>query len=363
MPSALQLRLKTRPAVALAALLCAAPAAARSLPPMESDTAVFRARTRAPATPQNAGREAGLLVLSPESGAGWQRQLGRACAPLGRKMPVETVFGAADLRALSPALRRLAAAGVRKIIAVPAFLPPDSPELEQSRFLLGLAENPSAPYTKKLNAGRLPRRAERARNEIPVVMTQGLDKSDMLFSALLAPASAFAAVSPGAAALVVVAAEPDDPGEARALLSCLASAADAAARKAGIKKSRAALLFAGNSRAGAAFGRMGGSAPAKLSPPAPAGERARRSRAELLKAVRELSAGARTLVLGYSPDAGELDRITGEILAGAFYTRGGTVSLPEKGLQSWLEQMHRAGLKLQPGPLYAGPAMAPAGKE
>lgn len=142
----------------------------------------------------------GILLLAHGGDPSWNKEIERLRARVDAKVPVETSLGMADVSSLQAAVTRLEKRGATRIVAVPLFVQSRSEVLDQTRYALGLAKEPSATlkaaYEKMAaaHAGHAAHGApgghsmsfstERVKTEAALAMSPALD-DDALVSAIL----------------------------------------------------------------------------------------------------------------------------------------------------------------------------------
>ncbi|MDD2772533.1 MAG: hypothetical protein PHP45_02440, partial [Elusimicrobiales bacterium] len=304
--------------------------------------------------PRYASRKAGILIISQPGGIEWREKIRQAAEPWRRQMPVETISGAADLRALEAAAAKLDSYGVKRIIVVPLFITSYSEALNQTRYLLGLRRDPSPTFLKGQHESADMRSARRLQSRTPLVMTTGLEGDEQAVAAFAGKLAQFKSGVSGPVSLVIAAAGPSADSTSALAQAQFNSIAAALASKYKLADARAVLLRADTTRMDAPFPALG--LKNTVLPPARTGHEAvDASRAELRKTVRELSKISKVLVLGYSLDAGELDKIIAYALEGDFFAWGGTVSPDGARVSAWLKSRIERGLKMKPLPRYFEP--------
>ncbi|MDE2293581.1 MAG: hypothetical protein KGL53_15980 [Elusimicrobia bacterium] len=88
----------------------------------------------------------GVLLVGPDAGTDWQLFVSQVRKAEGRGVPVEAFAGPLESRDLQSALDRLAADRVRKVCVLPVFLHAASPELDQLKYMVGVAKLPSKEF-------------------------------------------------------------------------------------------------------------------------------------------------------------------------------------------------------------------------
>ncbi len=103
---------------------------------------VFVLLAAAPAFAQPAPAE-GILLMAHGGAADWNEPVSALAATLNQTQPVEVAFGMASRPSIQSAVDRLAARGVKSIVAVPLFVSSHSSVVTSTAYLLGLhAEMP-----------------------------------------------------------------------------------------------------------------------------------------------------------------------------------------------------------------------------
>lgn len=135
--------------------------------------------------------EYGILLMAHGGMPSWNKEVLALQAKLKAEAPVEVAFGMADFRELDKAVRRLESRGVKKIVAVPLFVSSHSEVLDQTRFVLGLAEKPSKALLESAHAhvGREGSK-KRVQTKLPLVLTPALDDHPLVAEILLERARA-----------------------------------------------------------------------------------------------------------------------------------------------------------------------------
>ncbi|MDE2490132.1 MAG: hypothetical protein KGM24_04750, partial [Elusimicrobia bacterium] len=223
-------------ALALAALvLAAAPAAA------------------APAKP-----DYGILLLAHGGDPDWNAQVEDLRRRVDAKVPAEAAIGMADPATIQPALDRLAARGVARVIAVPFFIQSRSEVMDQTRYVLGLRRRPSEvmrraarrfdammasmPLAQRMMMPKMHLFGlERVKTRLPLAMTPALDGSPIVARVLLERARALSR-DPGREIVVLVAHGPVDDRAVPAWDETLARQAAAVRRAGGFAGASYAIL-------------------------------------------------------------------------------------------------------------------------
>lgn len=138
----------------------------------------------------------GLLLLAYEAGSTWKKELAALRGRL-KNMAVESVGGASDPVALQKAVEKLERQRPGKIVAVSLEPLSESPMVEQTRFLLGVREQPAEDRpdadSERMEGGRKsslvldPARAKwlkRVKSSTPIVLAPTIDQSPVLAAIL-----------------------------------------------------------------------------------------------------------------------------------------------------------------------------------
>ena len=95
------------------------------------------------AAPAAAQAPHGILILAHGGDEFWNRQIAELRAEVDKTVPAEVALGMADSDSIQVAVDRLEKRGVSRIAAVPLFVQSRSEVLDQTRYVLGLAKQPS----------------------------------------------------------------------------------------------------------------------------------------------------------------------------------------------------------------------------
>lgn len=146
------------------------------------------------------GAVLGVLLLAHGGDPAWNKEIEKLRSRVDAKIPAEASLGMADVASLQAAVTRLEKRGATRIVAVPLFVQSRSEVLDQTRYALGLAKEPSATLKAayesmaKAHAGHAGHGAhgghsmtfseERVKTSAKVAMSPALD-DDALVSAIL----------------------------------------------------------------------------------------------------------------------------------------------------------------------------------
>lgn len=86
----------------------------------------------------------GILLLAHGGSAGWNSQVLKLADEVNKEMPVEVAFGMATKRTIQESIDKLAARGVKEILAVPLFISSYSSVITSTEYLLGLRKDAPA---------------------------------------------------------------------------------------------------------------------------------------------------------------------------------------------------------------------------
>jgi len=81
--------------------------------------------------------EIGILLLAHGGKQNWNEEVNKLAARVNKTVPVEVAFGMASRRNIQGAIDRLAARGVREIVAVPLFISSHSSVITATQYLVG----------------------------------------------------------------------------------------------------------------------------------------------------------------------------------------------------------------------------------
>jgi sirohydrochlorin ferrochelatase len=265
----------------------------------------------------------GILLLAHGGDPSWNAEVERLRARVDAKVPTETALGMADIKTLQAAVERLEKRGVLRVVAVPLFVQTRSEVLDQTRYALGLAVEPSAVLKAAYEAvaaahaghgahGGHPMTfsLERVKSQVLLVMSAALDDDELVAKILLERAKA---LSKDAAreTVVFVAHGPYDDAAVVAWQGALERLA--ARVKAGGKFS-------------AAYAAM-----LRDDSPAPV-------RASAVAALRKTveAAGGRALVVPVLIARGGIEKKIEKDLAGLTYAWDGKTLMPHPGFDAWV---------------------------
>jgi sirohydrochlorin cobaltochelatase len=167
----------------------------------------------------------GILLMAHGGEASWNTEIERLRARVDKKIPTETALGMADPATLQAAVDRLEKRGVARIAAVPLFVQTRSEVLDQTRYALGLADEPSAAlkaaYERMASAHAghagmahggghsMAFSLDRVKAREPIAMASALDAHPLVSSILLERAKALSR-EPAKETVVLVAHGPVD---------------------------------------------------------------------------------------------------------------------------------------------------------
>ena len=164
----------------------------------------------------------GILLMAHGGEPSWNAEIERLRASVDATVPTETALGMADTEALQAAVLRLEKRGVGRIAAVPLFVQTRSEVLDQTRYALGLAAEPSAPLKaayERMAAAHAGHGAmhghsmalslERVKAREPIAMADALDAHALVGRILLERAKALSR-EPATEAVILVAHGPVD---------------------------------------------------------------------------------------------------------------------------------------------------------
>jgi sirohydrochlorin cobaltochelatase len=275
----------------------------------------------------------GILLLAHGGDKAWNAEVERLRLSVDREVPVETALGMADAKAIASASERLKKRGAEKIVAVPLFVHSRSEVMDQTRYVLGMAQEHSEVLRRalegmaKAHAGHaMPPGAhhhsfsmERAVPPLPAVLTDALD-GDPLVSAVLLSRARGLSRERERESVVLVAHGPNDPKALPAWEKDLAAHAEFIARNGGFREARAFMLRDD------------------------AGPKIRGEAVKALRAyVEAKSSDGRVLVVPALLARGGIEQKIPKDLAGLRYAWDGRTLLPDPGFEKWLRARGASG--------------------
>ncbi|MFI5347200.1 MAG: sirohydrochlorin chelatase [Elusimicrobiota bacterium] len=193
----------------------------------------------------------GILLLAHGGEPEWDAEISSLTAKVNESVPAESALGMADPATLQAALDRLAARGVARVIAVPLFVHSRSEILDQTRYVLGLAKNPSEVLreaAKRMMAAHAGAHGsdphammhhhmfstDRVKTKLPIILTAALD-DDVLVSKILLERARALSRDPKTESVVLVAHGPVDEAAVNAWFATLAKHAEYVRREGGFR--------------------------------------------------------------------------------------------------------------------------------
>lgn len=276
----------------------------------------------------------GILLLAHGGDPAWNAEVEALRASVDKRVPVESALGMADAKSIAAATQRLRGRRVAKIVVVPLFVHSRSEVMDQTRYVLGMAEKPSEVLRQGLERMAKAHRGhampagsphahvfskERAVPPVPTVLTAALDDEPFVSAILLARAKALSR-SPATETVVLVAHGPVDPAALPAWESDLTSHAERMKSEGGFRAVLGLTLrddAAPEVRAAAV--------------------------ARLRAAVAAGAKNGRTLVVPALLARGGIEKKIPQELAGLDYAWDGGTLMPDAGFSVWLESRGRDG--------------------
>ena len=275
----------------------------------------------------------GVLLLAHGGDPSWNADVERLRARVDATIPAETALGMADPKSLQAAVDRLEARGVTRIAAVPLFVQSRSEVLDQTRYALRLADEPSAALKagyERMQAAHAAMPAgdatpgaehhhhamsfstERVDAKVPVAMTPALDDDAFVAAILLERAKALSK-APARETVVLVAHGPADDAAVPAWEQALRRLGSAVAAKGKFRASASALLR-------------------DDSPP-----EVRAAAVEALRAaVSRAAADGGAIVVPVLIARGGIEKKIEKDLAGLSYAWDGETLMPHAGFEKWV---------------------------
>lgn len=130
----------------------------------------------------------GVLLMGHGGGRNWNQAVEDVQKKVGAKYHIEVAFGMADSRELQKAITALEGAKVKRIVAVPLFISSVSEVMDQTRWVLGLREQPSKEFMNHPHAHHGAGHggpSRRVQAKVPIVMANALDDHPMVAEILL----------------------------------------------------------------------------------------------------------------------------------------------------------------------------------
>lgn len=180
----------------------------------------------------------GVLVLAHGgSKSEWNEMVMRAAEPLRENHPVQIAFGMANPHTMQPALDRLEAAGVDKIVVIPLFISSHSPIIRQTEYLLGLRDSLADPPMLIMHHGNMdhdkPHMTAQTRSmglqpldfQAQITMTQALDDHPIV-ARILHERILEMSTDPSKETILIVAHGPNDEADNRKWVQTMDRLAD-----------------------------------------------------------------------------------------------------------------------------------------
>jgi sirohydrochlorin ferrochelatase len=277
----------------------------------------------------------GILLLAHGGEKGWDAEIERLRARVNATVPTEAALGMADPATLQAGIDKLAARGVKRVIAVPLFIHSRSEVLDQTAYVLGLSDKPSEVLraaAERMMAAHMGAMKEhpgsgagstaamhhhmfsldRVKTTLPITMTPALDDADLVSSILLERARALSRDSK-TEGVVLVAHGPVDDKAVGAWNDAMAKHAEFVRREGGFRSASYALL-----RDDAA--------------PAVRAASVKRLRRRVIAAGK----GGRALVVPVLIARGGIEGKLPKDLKGLKYVWDGNTLMPHAGFEGWV---------------------------
>lgn len=261
----------------------------------------------------------GILLLAHGGTSRWNQEVMAIQKKLRAKNPVETAFGMADARAIQRALDRLAYKRVRKVVAVPLFVSSHSEVMDQTKFVLGVSQEPSSRFLKAMGLRPNPNTLKRAVPRVPLVLTQALDDHPVVARIALERAKDLS-LKAGDEAVVLVGHGPVSDQDNALWLEVMGRLAQSVKKEGGFAAVEAATL--------------------RDDAPKPVKEESKKA---LRSRVERLGRSRRVLVVPLLIAPGGVEDHIQKALEGKFYRWNGKTLLPHPAIHQWVEAMVREG--------------------
>lgn len=188
------------------------------------------ARAQARPQPTPALSEEGILLMAHGGSEDWNDMVKTVAAEVDKQIRTEVAFGMADRSTLQRGVDKLAARGVKQIIAVPLFISSYSSVIESTKYLLGLRPDAPKELTDFAMHADMPGMGQGSHTSadtstpktaeipqpiylpLPLRMTSALDR-DSIVAAILADRAAAIAKNPSRDVVIFVAHGPNDDAE------------------------------------------------------------------------------------------------------------------------------------------------------
>lgn len=275
------------------------------------------------------GAVLGVLLLAHGGDPSWNKEIEKLRSRVDAKIPAEASLGMADVASLQAAVTRLERRGATRIVAVPLFVQSRSEVLDQTRYALGLAKEPSATLKAayegmaKAHAGHaghgghaMTFSEERVRTSAKLAMSPALDDDALVSSILLERAKGLSKKA-SEETVILVAHGPYDDSAVAAWQGALDRLAARVKDGGKFKDASAALLRDDN------------------PPPV------RAAAVAALRAKVE-AAGGRALVVPVLIARGGIEDKIGRDLSGLTYAWDGKTLMPHDGFDAWVRRRAKA---------------------
>lgn len=172
----------------------------------------------------------GILLLAHGGKPSWNKEVDKVREAVNASAPTEVALGMADPKTIQAALDKLEKSGVKSVVAVPLFVNSRSEILEQTRYVLGLRDEPSevmrqaARHMPKSHRGHHMFSLERAKTGLPLAMASALDDHPLV-AEILAERARKLSKEPAEETIVLVAHGPVDEKAMAAWETAMASLA------------------------------------------------------------------------------------------------------------------------------------------
>ena len=285
----------------------------------------------------------GVLLL----GAGWDQDWKNALADMTLKFspqfPLEFAGGAADVRAIQKAVDRLQAARIQKLVVVPLYAAAHSPLMDETRFILGLRQDPAPDFFAAAHSptgNSLVRRVQFP-GKLPGVMTPAPEDHALVVEVLTSRALQLS----------------QDPAHEALVLVGLAPAAGAAREPAPLTTAVPGLrppdaneeyqhMLASLAERVRAKGTFRSAHAAVLRPETWLQADRERAEEELRRMVRELGRSQRVLVIPYAITGAAAQTPILHALQGTFMHYNAKGLLPDERIVRWVGEAVRQGAAL-----------------
>ncbi|MFA6030333.1 MAG: hypothetical protein WC969_10805 [Elusimicrobiota bacterium] len=319
-------------------------------------TVLLLAASGASAQTRFGSKTLGVLLVGSSSGPGFASTVADLRKDLGTDVPLQEAVGAPNGRDLQRAISALIAARVKHIVVVPFYLRSEDPELQQTRYLLGIQKFPSQTFVNERHAHLSQSKVKRAvpPKGVALAMTSALETDEAVSDAILERVRGLGR-EPEREAVVLVADGPADLAARSAVRAVVERHARRVRTTGKYREVKTVVLESAP--------QSSSDAPPDLSKGAPRMRRDGDPMQELRETVRALSRSAKVLVVQVKLEADGSERGLRRALEGSFCRFEGKPLLPSRELTAWARKRVSEGFKLPDMVKFRDDGQAPEGAE